>query len=1249
MRFKIILLLAISTAQLLAQSSNGTVTGVVVDALKSAIAGAKITVTNIDTGVTSKATSSEDGNYSVAGLLAGQYRLTAEKAGFAKTVVEPVEIIVASVTTVGVTLTVGSVNETVTVRDEMPLLSSDTATVSTTVDSKLLEELPFAERSSLGAVLLAPGVQGDPASPGGVQSENAGVFTSPVTPGASLSIGGGRPGTGSILVDGSDISLASYPRTGVTFSGDTMQQMNVQVNGIPAQYGRTSGGVINQTTRGGGNKYHGGANWQHTDPGLQAWKHGTHQAGVRPQFRQNLFGMSIGGPIRIPKLYNGRDRSFFYLTVEPARLSDLVYTGLGRVPTPDELSGNLAYGFDMINRCCINTLRSRGADAAIAELRNLYAQGRGPQLYYQYDLNGNGFPFGDKYTVVSTYVPIPGNNLSAQLVQNPFARRLLSYYPSPGRPSPYAAFIRPDGLWDNAGNNAFLARGVRNRDNRYSFRIDHALNSSSRLAFRYTIVPVQGTRFNFLGPDSEANTVPLDQNTARNIYLGHTQIVGSNKVNEFRVTYMRANQVRYASDVATSKDWGADLGLRPATQGFGFPAITGLPGGTLGSGGVGSNGSGTTLDVNFGASDDFSWVKGKHSFKAGIDFRALQMNRYDRNDLGGGTYNFSGAQTNDGTGGGSALASLMLGIVNQHTVRTVPGAFYYRWKYFGGYFQDDWKVTPRLTLNIGLRYSVETPRREKYNRQGAFDPQASGTLNGVPVTGGFVFSGENGRPKGLWNTNWTGFEPRFGFAYSVNRRTTVRGSYALLRAPLTGQSFFIVPDLNVPSTPITGNNGGVNPGQVNLVTNPLAPIARNEPLSGGPLFSWTGTGTAALPYMDTASAHPYTSQWSFSVQRAFHANSVMEVTYAGNKGTNLYSPSRDQNIPSYDRVKEAIANRVNLGQVVANPYGIRDTAGRLLNMTVYDQLRPYPHLWSQQIPSVFERRASSTYHALYVAYRQRYGKGLTTIASYTWQKSIDDSSSSFGGLVGQETDIFGLARPQNPNDLRSERSESTFNIPHRLAVGYNYEIPFGKGRPIPIRNKVLGTLVGGWNLAGMFSVQQGYPIWLRLGSGGYWFSQGGGSGNLASGSTLRPNLVKGVPLINPNWRDNPYVAGSYLNSAAFAIPGTLDNPEFGNLSRTISAIRSPITQNFDVNLSKRFRVGERISMTLRTDVLNVLNRPNFFFNPNAGHDLLGGDFNRQSLTNSSAVPFTLNANFGRLDQNNTNNGRTFRLGLRVGF
>lgn len=245
---KKLLLLTISvlilTMPLLAQTSTGTITGQVFDQNKEALSGAAITLTDVQTNSTRTATTNESGIYGFSSLQPGKYRPSVEKAGFKTTVIQAVDIFTAGTSMTDVTLEIGTANETVEVTSETPLLTPDTPLLSTTIENKLLLDIPFAERSALGAVLIAPGVQGDPQYQGGVQSENPGIFTQPVTPGGSISISGGRPGSSSILVDGADNTLVGYPRTSVSFSGDTVQEVTVQQNGLPAQYGRTGGGMI---------------------------------------------------------------------------------------------------------------------------------------------------------------------------------------------------------------------------------------------------------------------------------------------------------------------------------------------------------------------------------------------------------------------------------------------------------------------------------------------------------------------------------------------------------------------------------------------------------------------------------------------------------------------------------------------------------------------------------------------------------------------------------------------------------------------------------------------------------------------------------------------------------------------------------------------------------------------------------------------------------------------------------------------
>ena len=319
----IVLLLAVvlppvSTAQ--SSTGQGTLTGRVTDAAGAVVVGAHVTVTNNDTHVANLLTTNASGVYSVESLVPGNYTVLIGKQGFKDLNTTNVIVSAGAQVPLNVSLAIGGASESVTVQATGELLST-TSDVSTTVDSKIVENLPYPERSSLEAVLLVPGVTGDSLSPGGITSENPGATTQYFSPGASISIGGAPPGTSAIIVDGSDVTEASYPRAGVNLSGQIVQETTVVVAGASAQYGRTGGGVIVQASRGGTSTYHGGVTWRHTDPFFWTITPGQFGAGNVPSKtddHEQFYGFYLGGPVRIPKIYHGDDKTFFFVGVEPA-------------------------------------------------------------------------------------------------------------------------------------------------------------------------------------------------------------------------------------------------------------------------------------------------------------------------------------------------------------------------------------------------------------------------------------------------------------------------------------------------------------------------------------------------------------------------------------------------------------------------------------------------------------------------------------------------------------------------------------------------------------------------------------------------------------------------------------------------------------------------------------------------------------------------------------------------------------------
>lgn len=1233
--FSLALLVFTSIFTLSGQSTLGTITGIVTDQTSAAVVGATVEVRNTGTNARLEVRTGDLGRYTAPSLPAGTYSVTVSISGFKTAVVQGVEVRTATVTSQNVTLELGAVTESVNVTGEAPLITPDSAAVTTSITNKIIQDLPFVDRSMMQVVLLTPGAQGDPQYNGGVQSELPGIFTQPVTPGASISIGGGRPGSGSVLVDGSDVTSGGFARSVMTFSGDQVQEVTVQANGIPAQYGRTTTAIVNQSTKSGTNEFRGNASWAHMEPFLQTRALG---AAFDPTNRYNSFAAAIGGPVVIPKVYDGRNKTFFWATGEPQRQSLLFGASRVRLPTAEELRGNFRNSWDFLDP----TLRQQNVDAAIA------SGVRTNQLRWHYARNAQGFPIGPILPTAQRDV-IPNNDLSYLLASNPIAQKVIPMlYPiTPGVDNAYVRWLRPDGLWESDGNNAVFARGVSTVDNRWSTKIDQNFGAAGRLYGRFSSAPVTGTRFQFGGPGDPADPLPQDEIISRNAALGYTHILSPTLINETRITYSRANAIRGPNNAALSRDWGAELGLLSAITGQGFPRFSGVGRGFDGDG----NSNGRSVDVNVGIGNDLSWVRGAHSFKMGGEHRRIQVNRLSYGGLAGGVYNFTG-QITPNTGSINAivneLGGLITGSLNTYNFKRQQTSAYYRWRYTAAYFQDDWKVSQKLTLNLGLRYDVETPRTEKYNRQGSFLPNMTGTVNGTPVTGAFVFSGTQGLQRNLWPMNYMGFQPRIGVAYAAKSWMTLRASYNILRAPLTGNGLNIWPDINLNATQISTNQGtgGVNPGPINLITNPIGPLPAAVDLPRDPIFFMNDTNSFTMYYIPQNNDVPYVQKWNFGTQIQIGTNFSIEVGYDGNKGTHLLTQIVPYNYadPRVTAPLVAAGADFNAQNASFNPLGIRNSNGQLINGTLLTSLRPYPQFFNQRFEKAYDRSGNSIYHGLHVGFQKRFSGGLNFQGNYSWSKSIDDAGSS-NLQTGEVADVFGLVFPQEV-DRRSQRSLSTFDIPHKFNVAYSYELPFGTGKLIG-RNAGpwLNRLIGGYNLSGFFRVSAGYPLVIRMGNNGWWESRGGGNG--LDGFTLRPDRVAGVDPITATWREDPF-RRSYHNYLAFAVPGADGSPALGNSSPTMPDARSPRVTSADLSMFKNIHLdkeGKRY-LQLRADAFNIANHPVFFANPN----------NRPSpyswnATSRTFLPVTQST---PIDPNNTaqfNNyaGRAFRIGARIYF
>jgi hypothetical protein len=467
-----------------------------------------------------------------------------------------------------------------------------------------------------------------------------------------------------------------------------------------------------------------------------------------------------------------------------------------------------------------------------------------------------------------------------------------------------------------------------------------------------------------------------------------------------------------------------------------------------------------------------------------------------------------------------------------------------------------------------------------------------------------------------------------------------RASYALLRAPLTGYGNALYPDANVNASVINSSLGlgGVRPGPVNLITNPIGPLPAPKVLPRTPIFFMNDTNSFGFSYIPQNSAAPRVDRWNAGVQLLLRNSLSLELGYDGAKGTHLYAQPWGLNaVPLSVSGPLAATSDFATQNARFNPLGITSSNGAVIPGTLIQSLRPFPNFFNVRIGADYDRSGNSTYHGFTAGLQKRFSGGLILLASYSYSKSLDDGAPS-------GNDIFGITNLQTQ---AREKAYSNFDLPHKLRTSYSYELPFGRGKKVVSgANRQLDSLIGGFVLSGTFTRQSGLPGVVYMGNNGWYASAVGGAAN--DGWTIRPDRVSGVDPVNATWREDPF-RRTFFNTAAFSIPGAANAPAPGNVARTLGDARSPTTTTFDASMAKNlrfFREG-RLTLQLRVDAFNILNHPVFFLNPNSRAN---GLF--QYLANSRS--FQPNPTATSMDPNNTGQygnyaGRMFRIGARVSF
>ncbi|MBI4907714.1 MAG: TonB-dependent receptor [Acidobacteria bacterium] len=1108
--FRVLILTALCAASAFAQTAS--ITGRITDQTGSAVPGARIRVLSTASNMETAVETNEQGLYTVPALLPGRYNVSVTKAGFQTLQQDGLELSVNQAARLDLALAVGQVSDRVEVQAQSIVLESESATVGQVVSSKQVTELPLLGRNTYALAMLVPGVRPS----GGVNQLVVDQIST-----VSYAIGGQRASANEFLLDGAPNSAASQNQPVINANPDMVQEFKVETNSFAAEYGRASGGVFNVVTRSGSNAFHGSLYEFLRNDKLNANDFFANSKGQKPPpFKFNQFGGTLGGPVLIPKLYNGRNKTFFFVSVESVRFVQGI-TFLGTTPRTTELTGDFS--------------GMRNAGGALITIYDPLTTANGVRQ------------------------PFAGNVIPAGRI-DPVARNVSKYFP--------AANAAPTNANTGVNNYARVDGNRVNKDS-VSYRGDHYFNDKNRVFARYSADDSPFVRAAPYGRDNPGSPGTGPQTFGRrNAVVEDTHTFTPTLLGTFRYSVTRLSNTRTAFsepfDISTlgfPREFGPQLVPRafPNFTLTGYTTQSSIPniitGGTLGSTDIILLGN-----TSHSAQATMSKSMAKHTLKAGFDYRAIQLNTLQ---TGANTpiFNFNQAFTQGPNGAqatataGHSLASFLLGTVSGSTVNPVP-ALATTTKYYALFLQDSYRLTTRLTLNLGLRWEMETPRTDRFNQLTNFDFSARAPLNGVDARGVLTFVGVGGLPRTNTIVDGNNFAPRFGFAWQVTPKTVIRGGTGLFFSSITGigtgSTAFGISGFQAQTTMVTSLDG-LTP--LNFLRNPY-PAGLVAP-TGSSLGAATLLGQA-VTFTNRGNVTPYSVQWNFDIQRELPGRVLFEVGYAGSHGLKFPQNQTLNQIP-----ESALALKDDLRTQVANPFFGQITSGILAQRTVSKAqlLRPYPQF--DAVTSANATWSSSIYHALTAKAERRYSSGLTVLGSYTYSKSMDYGIGAFAG------EVLGGAGFQNNHNLRGERAPSTLDQTHRFIFNTVYEVPLFKGR-----KDFVGKAFGGWETGLIVLGYTGAPLGINSANNGT-FSQGGGQ--------------------RPNWTgvsaklDNPTVQ-RWFDIAQFT---TAPAYTFGNSARTYSGLRTGPARNVDLSALKNTRLTERVNLQFRAEFFNLFNTPRF--------------------------------------------------------
>ena len=1052
-----LLCLVLDGPTLRGQTFYASLSGVVTDASGAVVPGATVTVVETDTSVQYRTVTNGKGSYQVSFLKPGQYVVEVQKSGFKDFKTAAIALVLNQAAVVDAKLEIGAQSQVITVSAQGTALNETNAEIGNEIGSSDLVNLP-ENIGTHGAeeLLLAAQVPG--------VSSTSPDYSNP----NNISLGGGRPDTNPIIVDGLPSNMGVNDTYGLVPTPDSTEELQVLTSPFSAQYGQSGGGAILTTTKSGTQDFHGSLFEYHNDQSLNALSYFSAPNTLRPVAVFNYFGGSVGGPVYIPRVVNGRKRHLFFFTDFEDTKNASSKTLLTNVPTAAELTGDFS------------GLTPQGApNPPVYDPQTLHRMPNG-------QIGGTPFPNN----------MIPPGRLDA------VGKQLVAFYPASN-----CSYLTYNYCVYPTGYNGYFY----NAD-----RVDYNISDYDHIWAKFSRDGPDGSAVNYI--PNAANTSARGGWTDDHYEASWSHIFGAKVSNEARFGYV--SEVNYSYPKVPAVD---SIGLTGVTLSQ-FPniSVTGLT--SLGTGSYSWN-----LDGHYILNDAVVVVLGRHTLSLGGEYMDYIYSQYDPGVLSG-SYNFNGQFTSTSGQSVLGLPDLELGLPAKTTISTNNTWFREIAKYASLYAQDDYRLTPKLTLNFGLRWEFDGPYAEAKNQMYTFNPSLTDPTTGK--MGAIEFAGYNGAPHNLTGSYYKGFLPRVGFSFHALKYTVLRGGYGIFELPGIGFGGNAFTSKSTVSTTFQSADGitpvyqlqngvpGYSP-EVGPNGEPLIPTSLSDP-------------TQNVVELQQNGSLAYLQQWEFGVQQQLGHNWLAEVDYQGNHGVHL-----------------PVTLQVNQ---------IQPTAGCCYGLKTAQSLRPYPQVLNV---AYYVNGGASQYAALQAQLSHRWSQGLSAILAYTYAKQMDDvDAAARGDAVGN----------QNVYDLRAQWGTAMTDIPQRLSVTGVYDLPFGAGSQFKTNHWILDQAIGHWRVSTVASFQVGYP---------YNISQANTTGLFNAAQYV---TEVGDPNISRSSRSKT----KWFNIAAFQIT---PQDTLGNAPR--AALFGPGQEVWNIGLMRDIPLWEHMTFTLRGDAYNAFNHPQF--------------------------------------------------------